>query len=276
MRPIWVSVVAIGIVAGAAAVGASALARADFLGRITRLQRVLDDAPRPLAVRADLPSEVQALAQRLGASASGSARLVRLIQSGEMWLKPGEKPLSFKARQSNAVAEVGFLWQALFRTGGLSMRVIDFVVGSEGGLEGRLFGVLPIVRTASDDAAYRAEAMRYLAELMWNPDALLLNRQLDWRVIDKRTLSVAIGEGARRSEIRLILDEAGNPVRAEADDRPRAEGSVSKPCPWFARGGDYQTIGGRRIPTRGEAGWILDGVEFVYFRGRIESWSLEQ
>jgi hypothetical protein len=40
------------------------------------------------------------------------------------------------------------------------------------------------------------------------------------------------------------------------------------------RGKDYRSIGGRRIPMQGEAGWILDGVEFIYFRGRIESWSV--
>jgi hypothetical protein len=34
-------------------------------------------------------------------------------------------------------------------------------------------------------------------------------------------------------------------------------------------------VNGRRIPTRGEAGWIVDGAEFIYWRGGIVSWSLE-
>jgi hypothetical protein len=46
-------------------------------------------------------------------------------------------------------------------------------------------------------------------------------------------------------------------------------------CPWFGRGGDYEMIAGRRIPTRAEVGWIIDGAEFIYWRGRIESWSSE-
>jgi hypothetical protein len=32
------------------------------------------------------------------------------------------------------------------------------------------------------------------------------------------------GEGARRCEIRLILNEDGDPVGTEADDRPRQNG----------------------------------------------------
>jgi len=110
---------------------------------------------------------------------------------------------------------------------------------------------------------------------MWAPDAVLCNRQLDWRVIDPGTLAVATGAGPRRSEVRLILDEAGDPVRAEADDRPRLDAGVTIPSAWFGRGADFRIVNGRRIPTRGEAGWIVDGVEFIYWRGRIVSWSLE-
>lgn len=270
MSVVWLGIAAIGFF-----VGAATLARRDFLGRINRLQQTLDAAPPPAAARADLPPEVRTLAQRLGASTSGSGRLVRLTQSGQMWMKPGAKPLAFTAEQTFAVAEVGFLWRARFRMAGLSMGVIDYLVGSEAGLEGRLLGALPIVRVGNDDVAFRGEAMRYLAELMWVPDALLFNPQLAWRVIDARTLAVATGSGARRCEVRLILNDTGDPIRAEADDRPRAEGRLVTTCPWFARGGDYQTISGRRIPSWGEAGWILDGNEFVYFRCRMESWSSE-
>jgi hypothetical protein len=50
-----------------------------------------------------------------------------------------------------------------------------------------------------------------------------LNRQLDWRVVDRGTLAVATDAGPRRGEVRLILDEGGDPVRAEVDDRPRLD-----------------------------------------------------
>lgn len=260
------------LLAGFAAVAA----RRSFLGRIESLQRALDKAPKPLAVRTDLPPEVVALARRLGVSDGGGGRLVRLTQSGEMWLRPGSKPLAFKAEQAIAVAELGFLWRAwLTITAGLSMQVIDYTVGGKAGLEGRLLGTLPIIRMTDSDTISRGEAMRYLAELMWNPDALLLNRRLDWKVINAHTLAVATGDGTRRCEVRLILDEAGDLIGIEADDRPRQDGRVVTNCPWFGRGWDYRTIGGRRIPTQAEVGWLLNGIEFIYWRGRIDSWSLK-
>lgn len=260
---------------GLLAVVVAALVRRSFLGRIESLRRSLEKAPKALAARVDLPSEVFTLARRLGVCDDGGGRLVRLTQSGEMWLRPGSKPLAFKAEQVIAVAEVGFLWRAwLMMTAGVSMQVIDYMVGDKAGLEGRLLGALPIIRMTDSDTILRGEAMRYLAELMWNPDALLLNRQLNWRVINARTLAVATGDGTRRCEVRLILDDAGELIGIEADDRPRQDGRVVANCPWFGRGGDYRTIGGRRIPTRAEVGWLLNGVEFIYWRGRVDSWSL--
>lgn len=273
----WISLVALGLGGGALiAVVLAAAARRAFLGRIEALQRSLEQAPNASVARTDLPPEVFSLARRLGVSDDGSRRVVRLTQNGEMWLKPGSKPLAFAAQQTFAVAEVGFLWRARFRAmAGVSMQVIDYLVGGKAGLEGRLLGALALVRVTDSDAAFRGEAMRYLAELMWNPDAMLFNTRLDWRVIDPRTLAVATGTGARRSEVRLILDEAGDPVRSEADDRPRLDGGGYIACPWFGRGSDYRTIGGRRTPTQAEAGWIINGVESIYWRGRVESWLLD-
>jgi hypothetical protein len=182
----------------------------------------------------------------------------------------------FTARQTIAVAEVGFLWHARLRiVANLSMQVVDYVVEEKAGLEGKLLATIPVVHATDTDTVFRGEAMRYLSELIWNPDALLLNRQLNWRVLDDRTLAVGTGKGARRCEIHLILDESGDMIGMEANDRPRQDGRIVRACPWFGRAGDYRTIGGRRIPTQAEAGWLLDGLEFIYWRGRIVSWSLE-
>lgn len=247
--------------------------RRDFRRRVATLQRMLDEGSAPSFPRPDLPPEILALAHRIGASADKRHRFVRLRQRGEMWLQPGATPLRFEAEQTSAVAEVGFLWRArAARRGGLALEVIDYLVAGSAGLEARLFGVLPVVRVATSDAMIRGEALRYLAELMWNPDAILGNRDLDWRVIDQRTVAVATGAGPRRCEVRLTLDAAGDVIGVTADNRPRLDGGRVVACPWFARGRGYRTIAGRRIPVEGEAGWRIDGTEFIYWRGRIEAW----
>lgn len=273
---IWFALAGLVIAAvGAIGLALAANARRKYHAHVESLRANLENTLRAAVARPDLPAEVTALARRLGVSSNDRSRLVRLTQSGDMWLKPGTKPLAFKAQQIITIAEPGFLWQARFSLAGLPLQIIDGLIGGEGRLEGRLFGVLQMLDMRGGDAMFRGEAMRYLGELMWNPDALLLNQQLDWRVIDARTIAVATGQAARRCEVRLILNELGDPVRIDASDRPRAVGNTLVPCPWFGRCSDWQTIGGRRIPMKAEAGWRLDGVEFVYWRGRIESWFLQ-
>jgi hypothetical protein len=48
--------------------------------------------------------------------------------------------------------------------------------------------------------------------MMWNPDAILFNSHLQWRIANSRTLSVAAGDGPRRCEIQLLLDQSGDAV----------------------------------------------------------------
>jgi len=265
-----VAVAALG--GSAAALAAAAWARSRFHGRIRAVERYLMRARPQPEIRTDLPHEVVRLAERLGAERKGADASVHLRQTGDMWLKPGAKPLPFTAHQTVAIDEIGFLWQARFRMAGLPVQIVEHLADGEAGLEGRLFDLLPVAGAVGDDIAFRGEAMRYMAELLWAPDAILFNRQLEWRVLDAHVLTVATGTGARRCEIRLTLDRSGLPAWLEADDRPFLTKGQRIPTAWFGRCGDYRTIAGRHIPMWGQAGWRLDGSDYVYWRGRIEAW----
>ena len=55
----------------------------------------------------------------------------------------------------------------------------------------------------------QGEALRYLAEIPLNPDAILCNRALEWTVIDARTIRLALGTGAARGVVTFDLDDSG-------------------------------------------------------------------
>jgi len=269
--------IALGLGIGATALAASAaISRRGFFGRADSLRRTIEAAPNPGPSRTDVPPEVAGLGRRMGVPETGAGRLVRLTQRGQMWMQPEAKPLTFTARQTIAVTEIGSLWEATFALPlGASMCVIDFVAGEMAGLEGRLLGCVPVVRVDSSDDTYRGEAMRYLGELIWNPDALLFNPYLEWGATGPGTLALATGAGKRRCEVVLHLDAGGNLTTVRADARPRVVGRQSVDTPWFGRVLEHCWIHGRSIPLQAEVGWIIDGAEFVYFRCRIESWSVE-
>jgi hypothetical protein len=110
--------------------------------------------------------------------------------------------------------------------------------------------------------------MRYLAELVWAPHAILHNQFLGWRAIDATTVEVSAPSLGGPVRVRLVF-ENGLAVGFEADDRPRLDGGRAIPTRWQGRCFDYRTIGGCRDPAQAVAGWVLPEGRFDYWRGTI-------
>ncbi len=266
----WMGLAGAALVAGVAGLVALA-ARGVFAARLDRLERRLAEGPPAGQPRADLPPEVLALAWASGAQGSGAPAAVDLRQSGWMWRAPGGDALAFTARQRIATAAPGFMWRAVMDPAG-SVVVADYFVGGHGGLEARLLGAVRVAAETGSADIDRGEALRYLAELPWNPDAILHNRALEWRVIDSTTILAALGHGPGRAEITFTLGADGLVEAASAAARICIEGGRRVERPWRGRFWDYRRMAHRLVPIQGEVAWVRDEGEFVYWRGRIEAW----
>jgi hypothetical protein len=117
--------------------------------------------------------------------------------------------------------------------------------------------------------------MRYLAELPWFPHAILGNSELEWRELEPRAVEVATRIGSAEAAVTLRFDEAGDVAGVSAPDRPRQEGSRFVERPWSGAFGDYEELGGVRVPTGAEVAWDLPDGRFTYFRGRVTDLRLE-
>ncbi len=222
-------------------------------GTVARVQ-----AQPQAGARTDLPSEVAAyLARALGQTRPAPA--LRLTQSASMELKLGLgwKPLS--ATQVIGAGRAGFAWIA---QQGI-MRVLDSYADGRGLLEVRLFAAIRIARATGADVD-RAEVMRYLAELPWAPDAIALNRALEWQVHDPEHWTVRLNDVA--VQFRL---EKGDVVEVTARNRPAIEAGKTVLRDWRGVFGDHRETCGRRIPHQGEVGYMIDGSFAPYFKGRI-------
>jgi len=199
-----------------------------------------------------------------------SGREVRITQRGEMWLKPGGRAMRFQATQSFAVERVGFWWRARFPLlGPLSLHVIDDYADGDGKLEVRLLGI-PLQRQRGPETV-SGEALRYLAELPFAPPAIVLNDQLEWTSIDERSATVATTVAGARLAVTLEANNDGDIVHSSSENRLFKVGREWVPRPWGGNFGDYQALGGIRIPTRGEAYWELPEGRYVYWRGTVTS-----
>ena len=270
-RPVW-KCGGIGFVSLAvAAVAVVVFLDWRFNTRLERFETTLKQGTAAKA-RSGLPREVVDLAVKLGVNAGRQLNVSEFDETGQMWSAPGVAPMNFTAHQIVSTTTPGFLWRATAGPAGL-IKVADYLIGAMGGLEARVLGSIAVANDVNTAQVVQGEAMRYLAELPWNPDAIFYNRALQWTVIDPHRFRVATGTGASRAEVNLDLDENGLIARAGADARPRLEDGKYVDRPWHGRFWDYAMVNGRTVPMSGEVAWQVGTTEFVYWRGRISDWS---
>ena len=241
-----------------------------FSREIARTEARLASYP-PGPLRTDLPAAIQAFAER-GMAGATPGVAARFTQAAEM--KRGATWTPFAARQISALPRPGFAWVAAVKFGPVPIvRVIDRFEDGEGRLEVRALGAFRTDTETGPDAAL-GEALRYLAELPWTPDAILVNTDIVWtETPDGVTARLETAGGP--AEILFRFDEAGDIAGAEAEGRPakRADGSLAV-LPWRGRFKDYAEIGGRRVPLQGEVGYVYPDGYASYFRGRITGYSV--
>jgi hypothetical protein len=230
-------------------------------------------AGAPTPVRDDLPDAVRTFAERgmLGADPGG---VVHLRQAAEMQRDPNGDWMALTARQVIGTRVAGFAWTATMRAGPVPVvRVLDSYADGRGILDVRLFGAWRLDAFEGDEAAV-AEAARYLAELPWSPDAILLNRALAWTPV-KEGVEVALETPGGTARVTLHFDAAGDIVRMTAANRPAVQpDGTMRPMTWEGRYSEYREIGGRRIPVASEVGHIHDTGFAPYFRGRTLDYSV--
>ncbi|MEO0852124.1 MAG: DUF6544 family protein [Cyanobacteria bacterium J06648_11] len=256
-----------------------------FQARTVNSIRALEQTPALLTNSADLeadaialPPLVRAYAHRALPAERTHPRTVWVRQAGEMRLSPEQPWRSFEAQQYVSVRQPGFVWRArmrfspLVRLSAVDRYGTDADGRRQGALEVRGFDSIPLVN-ATGDVTSKGQLMRYLAELPLCPDALLDNRELNWRPFGDRAVEVSAGEGSDRAVVRLEFDARGDVVGTYAAARPRSETEL---LPWRGIYSDFATIAGYRLPTRGEVSWILpDGTAFAYWRGRITDYAID-
>lgn len=247
---------------------------AQFAVSIATREGALIAAPKS-AVRDDLPDAVKAFADK-GLTGGETVATVRFTQDADMQRSPGQDWLPLTARQVVSASAPGFLWVA--RQGGFGpvpmVRVLDAYDPQRGGvLAIRLLGAFPI-GTLSGGPADRAEAMRYLAELPWCPDAILTNHDIGW---EKTAAGYAATLGTKGGEARVefTFDSDGDIVAVSAEERPATmpDGTTAL-LPWRGTMGDYDQMGERRVPRRVEVGYVHDTGYAPYFRAEITQYEV--
>jgi hypothetical protein len=196
---------------------------------------------------------------------------VRLEQDGELRLGDASSPWkSFTATQHITVDPPGFLWDASIRLAPLvSVGVRDLYRDGEGFARVSLFGLLPLDGVAPSPELNEAELLRYLAEAVWYPTALLPSEGVIWEPIDDSTAKATIERGDVSASLEFSFNEDDEVTRVYAEERHRRVDGGFEPTPWSGYWHDYQTRDGMRVPTAGEVVWHLPDGDLEAWRGRV-------
>lgn len=177
---------------------------------------------------------------------------------------------SFTSQQHVVTNRPGFVWNAriaLFP--GFPVQVHDAYVAGEGVLRPSLLRLFSLggVRGTGDIA--RGELMRWLAEAVWYPTALLPSQGVEWQAVNASSAQAKLRDGPIELIMLFRFGEDGlvSGIRVEA--RGGQVGGKTVFMPWEGRFRDYRPQDGMLIPFFGEVAWITPEGEKPYFRGSV-------
>ena len=195
------------------------------------------------------------------------AGTINMSETGENW-----KP--FTSWQRAVIHRPGFLWNgrvAMFP--GVAANVHDSYISGVGTLHAAVLGLFTVAQVQGGHEAARGELMRYFAEMVWYPTALLPSQGVRWEAVDDRSANAMLVDGPIALTMLFRFDEAGLITSVHADARGATKGKdgAMVMLPWECSLSGYQLREGMRVPTRGEVAWMRPEGRKSYFIGNLTS-----
>jgi hypothetical protein len=219
----------------------------------------------------DLPPPVARYLRMVLRDGQRIPRRARIEQRGTFAVKPtpdGWRP--FTAVQQFAARPAGFVWDARIRMApGLDFLVRDAFVDGTGSMYGTVMGVIPVVDVRGTRDIAAGALLRYLAEAVWMPTALLPSQGVHWAALDGTSARATLTSGGTTVTLDFFFGTDGLVERIYTPARGRDVKGTSVPTPWEGRWLEYAERGGVRVPVRGEVAWILAEGRVPYWRGEI-------
>lgn len=218
---------------------------------------------------ADLPEPARLYFEEVLTDGQPIIQAVKLRQYGEFRLGGVDAawyPLT--ATQSCTTQPPGFVWDATIEIlPAVPTRVIDLYKQGEGILRAQLLGVIPVASVGPNPEMNEGELVRYLAEAVWYPTALLPSQGVTWSAIDNETARATLEHRGVTASLVFHFDDQ-NHITHVITDRYRQEDDTY--LPWTGSFRDYENRHGVQIPTTAEVGWCLPEGELPYWRATIE------
>jgi hypothetical protein len=217
----------------------------------------------------ELPEPVRRYFETVLEEGRPYVRTARLEQTGEFRLRESERTWRpMEATQRYTVDPPGFVWSATVRVlPFLPVTVLDAYDHGSGVLRARLLSTVTVADVGPDEDMNEGELVRYLAEAVWFPTALLPAEGVEWEAVDDSSARATIEDGGNTASVVFHFDE-NDRVERVTTERYRQE--ADDHAPWTGRFGAYEERNGLVVPMEAEVEWNLPEGDRPYWRAGIE------
>lgn len=217
----------------------------------------------------DLPVPVREYFSEVLTEGQPVIRSVRLHQRGAFRLGGADASWrSLTATQCVTTRPPGFVWDATIDVfPHLPVRVIDLYKRGHGILRARLLGIVPVASVGPNPEMNEGELVRYLAEAVWFPTALLPSQGVEWTPIDDRSARATLEHADVTASVVFHFDDEHRITRVTTE-RYRQEDDTD--ASWTGYFQEYEECHGIKIPTWAEVEWNLPEGDLPYWRASIE------
>ena len=177
----------------------------------------------------------------------------------------------FTAHQRVATKRPGFVWDAAIKVSpGITVRVVDAYVAGVGSLQPSVFGLIDVGGDQGNADIARGELIRYFAESVWYPTALLPSQGVQWKAVDDHSAQATLTDGSLAVSLLFAFDADGMVERISSTERSALLNGVMVPMPWEVRLSNYHLHDAMCVPQDGEVAWITPNGRSPYWRGKID------
>lgn len=197
-------------------------------------------------------------------------RSVRLVQTGELRHigKSQGGWMPFEAVQYVSAQPLGFVWDALIRPFSLmQIRVRDAFVDGQGTAQVSALSLVTLADETGKPELNAGALMRYLAEAVWFPTALLPTAKLEWSSIDDTKALATLTESGTTVSLEFSFNDIGEITSVYTPCRYAAIDGKYELTPWGGHHRNYKEKDNMRIPTEGEVEWHLSSGIFPVWKG---------
>ena len=152
------------------------------------------------------------------------------------------------------------------RFGGLPVIGRDTYRDGHGRMLGKVLDLLTVIDGSGSEFDI-GELVTYLNDLVLLAPSMLLVPAITWAEVDGRSFDLTLTDHQNTVRARVFLDAHGAPVNFETTDRFCEDPANPKRwmrARWSTPMDGFHDVGGRQVPTRGQAVWRLDKGDLPY------------